>query len=240
MRKSINVESLFNSITKAKLAKGWKARFCDWLDFLSSSAIGSESWNKYESAIARELEFAKANIEFLSEEDYKWLLEQEKSPTIESKKSKKSLNIDSPEFKEALANAPFVCKTHDNSDTEVMDKFKKAATKFTATTKALTDAISKPKLTISSTESQKRFWVVQITKGKKVWYKTSSSFTDGYVPSSINDAALYYEKADAEYYAKFIKPSNKDLYKLPFPVKVTVKEVLCTESSLVLLNLLNL
>jgi len=251
MRKSIDVESLFNSLTKERRAKNWKTRLCDWLDFLSSSAYGSESYNKYEAAVASELEFAKANIELLSEEDYKWLLEQEKSPTIESKKSKKSLSIDSPEFKKALAEAPFVCKTHCESEeednlpdspenhpayipsskhTEIMDEFNKLPPYDSLASSTVKGPINKSKLSIAATESQKKFWVIQITKGKKVWYKTSGSFKDGYVSPSIDDASLYYTKADAEFYVKFIKPGN-NIYKLPFPVKVTVKKVVYTENA---------
>lgn len=362
MRKSINVETVFGTLTKEVLAKGWKARIGDWLSFLSSSAFGSEQWKMYETAIKADIEFAKANIELLSEEDYKWLLgytsgltlvstdteimgkpkssngessesqstrwivqitigkdiyyrtlrtknrmspsiydakcyvsenaakQAANSATIENrlftlatvnsgniaescvvdvkevlctetssrtieivKKPKKSMDIDSPEFKKALAEAPFVCKTHCESEEEdnlpdspenhpaytvpskisaLTDEFNKLPPYDSLASSTVKGAINKSKLTIAATESQKKFWVVQITKGKKVWYKTSGSFKDGYVSSSINDAALYYTKPDAAYFATFIKPgNNNNIYKLPFPVKVTVKEVVYTENA---------
>lgn len=249
MRKSINVETVTSALINKERARMWGTKVTDLVQNYVASTTFKADWCK---KLKEEIEFANANLELLSENDYNWLLEQQKSPTVDSTESKRSLSIDSPEFKEALASAPFVCKTHCESEeednlpdspenhpayipsskhTEIMDEFNKLPPYDSLASSTVKGPINKSKLTISSTESQKRLWVVQITKGKKVWYKTSSSFTDGYISSSINDAALYTTKTDAEYYAKFIKPSNKDLYKLPFPVKVTVKEVLCTESS---------
>ena len=181
MRKSINVETVFGTLTKEVLAKGWKARIGDWLSYLSNSAFGSEQWKMYETAIKADIEFAKANIELLSEEDYKWLLGYTSGLTLVS------------------------------TDTEVMGKPKSSNGE--------------------SSESQSTRWIVQITKGKKVWYKTSGSFKDGYVSPSIDDASLYYTKADAAYFATFIKPGNTRIYNLPFPVKVTLKEVVYTENA---------
>ena len=250
MRKSINVETVTSALVNTYRAKLWRGKV---EELVKSVAVASTDYvNGYQQKLKGEIEFANANLDLLSENDYNWLLEQQKSPTVDSTESKRSLSIDSPEFKEALASAPFVCKTHCESEEEdnlpdspendpaytvpskisaLMDEFNKLPPYDSLASSTVKGPINKSKLSIAATESQKRFWVVQITKGKKVWYKTSSSFTDGYISSSINDAALYTTKTDAEYYAKFIKPSNKDLYKLPFPVKVTVKEVLCTESS---------
>lgn len=224
MRKSINVETVFGTLTKEVLATGWKARVGDWLSYLSNSAFGSEQWKKYEAAIRGEIEFANANLDLLSENDYKWLLEQQKSPTVNP------TNDVTPSF-----NCKICCDGHFSasavqgktikSDVEVIAEFKKLIPGFTAAADKLKvgDAVA--------TESQKKLWVVQITKGKKVWYKTSGSFKDGYVSPSIDDASLYYTKADAAYFATFIKPGNTRIYNLPFPVKVMLKEVVYTENA---------
>ena len=236
MRKSIDVEGIFSTIANEKLAKSWKVRIDHCLEWL---AMAPNSTNKLMSItqLKEELEFAKANIELLSEEDYKWLLEQEKSPTIESKKSKKSLTIDSPEFKEALANAPFVCKTHDNSDTEVMDKFKKVATKFTATTKALTDAISKPKVGNKEvSESRSTRWLVQIIKGKDIYYRTLR--TANRMSPSILDAKCYVSENAAKQAIVSVVAENADNEAMYF-WKIEAKEVLCTESSSRTIELVN-
>ena len=230
MRKSINVETVFGTLTKEVLAKGWKARIGDWLSFLSSSAFGSEQWKMYETAIKADIEFAKANIELLSEEDYKWLLGYTSGLTLVSTDTVDSTNDVTPSF-----NCKICCDGHFSasdvqgktikSDVEVIAAFKKLIPGFTAAAAKLKvgDAVA--------TESQKKLWVVQITKGKKVWYKTSGSFKDGYVSPSIDDASLYYTKADAAYFATFIKPGNTRIYNLPFPVKVMLKEVVYTENA---------
>jgi hypothetical protein len=218
-----------------KRAKLWRNKV---EDLIKSVVVASTEYkNGYQQKLKEELEFAKANIELLSEDDYKWILEQKKSPAVESKKSKKSLSIDSLEFKEALANAPFVCKTHDNSDTEVMDKFKKAATKFTDTTKALTDVISKPKLgNAMSSESRSTRWLVQIIKGKDTYYRTLR--TANRMSPSILDAKCYVSENAAKQAANSVAIENRLLTlstvnsgNIAESCVVEVKEVLCTESS---------
>ena len=222
MRKSIDVEAVTTTLVNAQRAKLWRNKV---EDLIKSVVVASTEYKSgYQQQLKEELEFAKANIELLSEDDYKWLLEQEKSPVAESN------NGVIPSF-----NCKICCDGHFSasdvqgktikSDVEVIAEFKKLIPGFTAAADKLKvgDAVA--------TESQKKFWVVQITKGKKVWYKTSGSFKDGYVSPSIDDASLYYTKADAAYFATFIKPGNTRIYNLPFPVKVTVKKVVYTENA---------
>jgi len=250
MRKSIDVEAVTTTLVNAQRAKLWRNKV---EDLIKSVVVASTEYKSgYQQQLKEELEFAKANIELLSEEDYKWLLEQEKSPTIESKKSKKSLSIDSPEFKKALAEAPFVCKTHCESEeednlpdspenhpayipsskhTEIMDEFNKLPPYDSLASSTVKGAINKSDQPIVAIDSPKLLWVVQVTNGKDSWYKSTKSFKDNCVTSSINDANLYYTKADAEFYAKFMKAHNKGTSKWPSPVKVTVKEVVYTENA---------
>jgi len=245
MRKSINVETVTSTLVNTYRAKLWRGKV---EELVKSVAVASTDYvNGYQQKLKGEIEFANANLELLSENDYNWLLEQEKSPTIESKKSKKSLSIDSPEFKKALAEAPFVCKTHDNEDlrdspdtdppytvseeySKIMGEFNKLASSFTAASNTVKDAISKsvPENTVIS-ESQKKLWVIQMSKGKQIWYKSNNP--NSRVTTSIADAELHFTKNNAKYIAGYVCASNKAIYDLPWPVKVTVKEVLCTESS---------
>lgn len=174
MRKSINVETVFGTLTKEVLAKGWKTRVDNYLEWLQVS-IDREQQVRSTIGLRDEIEFAKANIELLSEKDYNWLLEQEKSPTIEPKKSKRSLSIDSPEFKKALAEAPFVCKTH--CDSEELPIVKKPAD-------STVKKVRKPKV--------KEEWVLyDVTTGKNLYYRGDSILSSWYLTDKLEEAKKF-------------------------------------------------
>ena len=222
MRKSIDVETVTSTLVNTYRAKLWRGKV---EELVKSVAVASTDYvNNYQQKLKGEIEFANANLELLSENDYNWLLEQQKPPTVDS------TNDVTPSF-----NCKICCDGHFStsdvqgktikSDVEVIAEFKKLLPGFTAAADKLKigDAVA--------TESPKLLWVVQVANGKDVWYKSTKAFKDNCVTSSINDANLYYTKADAEFYAKFMKAHNKGTSKRRSPVKVTVKEVVYTENA---------
>ena len=209
MRKSINVETVFGTLTKEVLAKGWKDRVSNCIAWLTTAA-NSENRLKFSTQLKEELEFAKANIEFLSEDDYKWLLEQEKSPVAESNngvipsfncklccdghfsasdvqgKLKEELTIDSPEFKEALAEAPFVCKTH--CDSEELPIVKKPVDS-----------------TVKKVRKPKKVYLIQDKKTKQYVSKVDhSNFTEVDLDKSLSEARLYTSMGNADSDCKYL------------------------------------
>lgn len=208
MRKSIDVEAVTASLVNAHRSKLWRNKV---EDLIKSVVVASTEYKSgYQQQLKEELEFANANLDLLSEEDYKWLLEQQKSPTTKTTKDalpsfncklccdgyfsasdvqgklKDELTINSPEFKEALANAPFVCKIHDNSDVAVMDKFKEVVPGFTAVNASGV---------VKKARKARKVYFIQDKKTKQYVTKVDHSyFTEVDLDKDIFEARLYTSK----------------------------------------------
>ena len=178
MRKSINVETVTSTLVNTYRAKLWRGKV---EELVKSVAVASTDYvNGYQQKLKGEIEFANANLDLLSENDYNWLLEQQKSPTVDSTESKRSLSIDSPEFKKALAEAPFVCKIH--CDSEELPIVKKPVDS-----------------TVKKVRKSKKVYLIQDKKTKQYVTKVDhSNFTEVDLDKSLSEARLYVNKKLAE------------------------------------------
>lgn len=206
MRKSINVETVTSALVNTYRAKLWRGKV---EELVKSVAVASTDYvNGYQQKLKGEIEFANANLELLSENDYNWLLEQQKSPTdiielppkthgvretynksdteimdkfksvLDKCATKKSMDIDSPEFKKALASAPFVCKTHCESDVN-----------FTVVSKT-TDS------TVKKVRKPKKAYLIQDKKTKQ--YGTYVDHHNLELTKDISEARLYTSMGNAD------------------------------------------
>jgi hypothetical protein len=183
MRKSINVETVTSAIINKERARMWSTKVTELVqNYVASTTFKTE----YGKQLKEELEFANANLELLSENDYNWLLEQQKSPTVDSTESKRSLSIDSPEFKEALASAPFVCKTH--CDSEELPIVKKPVDS-----------------TVKKVRKPKKVYLIQDKKTKQYVSKVDhSNFTEVDLDKSLSEARLYTSMGNADSDCKYL------------------------------------
>ena len=227
MRKSINVETVTSALVNTYRAKLWRGKV---EELVKSVAVASTDYvNGYQQKLKGEIEFANANLELLSENDYNWLLEQQKPPTVDS------TNDVTPSF-----NCKICCDGHFStsdvqgktikSDVEVIAEFKKLIPGFTA-------AADKSKVGDAvATESQSTRWIVQITIGKDIYYRTLK--TKNRMSPSIYDAKCYVSENAAKQAANSATIENRLLTlatvnsgNIAESCVLDVKEVLCTETS---------
>jgi hypothetical protein len=211
MRKSINVETVTSAIINKERARMWGTKVTELVQNYVASTTFKADWCK---KLKEELEFANANLELLSENDYNWLLEQQKSPTgiielppkthgvretynkadteimdkfksvLDKRATKKSMDIDSPEFKKALAEAPFVCKTHCDSDVN-----------FTVVSKT-TDS------TVKKVRKPKKVYLIQDKKTKQ--YVTYVDHHNLELTKYISETRLYTSMGNADSDCKYL------------------------------------
>lgn len=174
MRKSINVETVTSAIINKERARMWGTKVTELVQNYVASTTFKADWCK---KLKEEIEFAKANIELLSEEDYKWLLGYTSGLTLVS------------------------------TDTEVMDKPKSNNGE--------------------SSESQSTRWIVQITIGKDIYYRTLK--TKNRMSPSIYDAKCYVSENAAKQAIVSVVAENAS--NPAMSCVLDVKEVLCTETS---------
>lgn len=206
MRKSINVETVTSALVNTYRAKLWRGKV---EELVKSVAVASTDYvNGYQQKLKGEIEFANANLELLSEEDYKWLLEQQKSST---------------DIIELPPKTHGVRETYNKSDTEIMDKFKSVLDK------CATKNVDKSKSSNSEfSESQSTRWIVQITIGKDIYYRTLR--TKNRMSPSIYDAKCYVSENAAKQAIVSVVAENASDSAMYFWA-IAAKEVLCTETS---------
>lgn len=231
MRKSINVETVFGTLTKEAPAKGRKARIVDWLFSESQSTRWIVQITKGKDVYYRTLRTANrmspsiydakcyvsesaakqavnsvaienrlltlstvnnGNIAESCVVDVKEVLCTESSSrTIEIvNKPRKSMDIDGPEFKEALASAPFVCKIHCDSEEEP------------PVVKKLVDN------TVKKVRKARKVYLIQDKNTKQYVTKVDhNNFTEVELNKDISEARLYTSMnnaiADCKYLSRY-------------------------------------
>lgn len=227
MRKSINVETVTSAIINKERARMWSTKVTELVqNYVANTTFKTE----YGKQLKEELEFANANLELLSENDYNWLLEQQKSPTIDSTNDTTTTSFNCKICCDGHFSASAVQGKTAKSDVEVIAEFKKLIPGFTA-------AADKSKVGDAvATESQSTRWIVQITIGKDIYYRTLK--TKNRMSPSIYDAKCYVSENAAKQAANSATIENRLLTlatvnsgNIAESCVLDVKEVLCTETS---------